>query len=66
MNLRAFSTLQLALGASVAVHAVLLSVRFVDQAFRRAFEDAPGSGAVNARTNEKPVKTAQFYGRWWR
>ena len=56
MNLRAFSTLQLALGASVAVHAVLLSVRFVDpEAFRRVFEDAPLEVVlVNARTNEKP------------
>ncbi|MEN9397135.1 MAG: hypothetical protein RLZ81_1665, partial [Pseudomonadota bacterium] len=65
MNLRAFSTLQLALGASVALHAVLLSVRFVDpEAFRRVFEDAPLEVVlVNARTNERPEQAkaiAQF------
>ena len=42
MNLRSFSTLQLALGASIAVHAVLLTVRFVDpESFNRVFEDTP-------------------------
>lgn len=58
MNLRKFSTLQLALGASFAVHAVLLSVRFVDpESFNRVFEDTPLEVIlVNARTNEKPVK----------
>ena len=30
MNLRSFSTLQIALGASFAVHAALLTVRFID------------------------------------
>ena len=58
MNLRSFSTLQIALGASFAVHAVLLTVRFVDpEAFNRVFEDTPLEVIlVNARTNEKPDK----------
>ena len=58
MNLRSFSVLQLALGASIAVHAVLLTVRFVDpQAFNRVFEDTPLEVIlVNARTNERPDK----------
>ena len=56
MNLRSFSTLQLALGASIAVHAVLLTVRFVDpESFNRVFKDTPLEVIlVNARTNEKP------------
>lgn len=58
MNLRSFSTLQIALGVSVAVHAVLLTVRFVDpEAFNRVFEDTPLEVIlVNARTNERPDK----------
>jgi protein TonB len=50
-----YSTLQLALGASIAVHGVLLSVRFVDpEAFNRVFEDTPLEVIlVNARTDEK-------------
>jgi len=58
VNLRSISTLQLALGASVAVHAVLLTVRFVDpQAFNRVFQDTPLEVIlVNARTNERPDK----------
>lgn len=58
MNLRSFSTLQLALGASFAVHAVLLTVRFVDpEAFNRVFEDTPLEVIlVNTRTNEKSDK----------
>ena len=58
MNLRQFSTLQIALGASVAVHAALLTVRFVDpQSFNRVFQDTPLEVIlVNARTNEKPEK----------
>jgi protein TonB len=53
-----YSTLQLALGASLAVHGVLLSVRFVDpESFRRVFEDTPLEVIlVNARTNEKSDK----------
>ena len=55
MNLKQFSTLQLALGASIAVHAVLLTVRFVDpQSFNRVFQDTPLEVIlVNARTNDK-------------
>ena len=58
MNLRSFSPLQLALGASIAVHAVLLTVRFVDpDAFNRVFEDTPLEVIlVNARTTERPEK----------
>jgi protein TonB len=50
-----YNTLQLALGASLAVHGVLLSVRFVDpDAIERAFQDTPLEVIlVNARTNEK-------------
>ena len=56
MNLRSFSPLQLALGVSVAVHAALLTVRFVDpEAFNRVFQDTPLEVIlVNARTNERP------------
>ncbi len=56
MKLRNLSTLQLALGISVAVHAALLTVRFVDpQAFERAFQDTPLEVIlVNARSNERP------------
>ena len=58
MNLRSFSTLQIALGASVAVHAVMLTVRFVDpESFNRVFHDTPLEVIlVNSRTNEKPEK----------
>lgn len=58
MNLRSFSTLQLALGISIAVHAVVLTVRLVDPvAFNRVFEDTPLEVIlVNARTNERPDK----------
>ena len=58
MNLRSLSTLQLALLASIAVHAVLLTVRFVDpESFNRVFEDTPLEVVlVNSRSNEKPDK----------
>lgn len=50
--------MQLALGASLAVHAALLTVRFVDpERFNRVFEDTPLEVIlVNARTNDKPDK----------
>jgi protein TonB len=53
-----FSTLQLALGASLAVHGVLLSVRFIDpESFNRVFQDTPLEVIlVNARSNEKNDK----------
>ncbi len=55
MILTKYSTLQLALGASIAVHGVLLSVRFVDpESFNRVFQDTPLEVIlVNARSNEK-------------
>jgi protein TonB len=58
LNFRSITTLQWALGASIAVHAVLLTVRFVDpEAFNRVFEDTPLEVIlVNAKTNEKPDK----------
>lgn len=50
--------MQLALGASLALHAALLTVRFVDpERFNRVFEDSPLEVIlVNARTNDKPDK----------
>lgn len=58
MKLRTLSPLQLALGVSVAVHAVLLTVRFVDPtAIERAFLDTPLEVIlVNARGNARPEK----------
>ena len=58
MNLKSFSTLQLAVGVSVAVHAGLLTVRLVDpEGFNRVFQDTPLEVVlVNARGNEKPEK----------
>jgi len=58
VNLRSFSTLQIALGASIAVHAALLTVRFVDpEAFNRVFQDTPLEVVlVNANTQERPDK----------
>ena len=55
MILTKYSTLQLALGASIAVHGVLLSVRFVDpESFNRVFQDTPLEVIlVNARSYEK-------------
>jgi periplasmic protein TonB len=51
-----FSTLQIALGASIAVHVVLLTVRFIDpERFNRVFQDTPLEVIlVNAKSNEKP------------
>ncbi|NML47945.1 TonB C-terminal domain-containing protein [Ramlibacter sp. G-1-2-2] len=56
--MKSFSTLEIALGASVAVHAALLAVRIVDpEGFNRVFQDTPLEVVlVNARSNEKPVK----------
>ena len=58
MKFLSFSALQWALGASIAVHAALLSVRFVDpDAFNRVFQDTPLEVIlVNARTSERPAK----------
>jgi periplasmic protein TonB len=56
--LKNLSTLQLALAVSVAVHAALLTVRFVDpEGFNRVFQDTPLEVIlVNARSDERPVK----------
>lgn len=55
--MKSFSTLQLALGASLLVHAVLVTTRFVDpQSFDRIFQDTPLEVIlVNAKSDEKPV-----------
>ena len=54
--MKKLSTLQIALGVSIAVHAVLLTVRFVDpQRFNRVFEDTPLEVIlVNAKSKDKP------------
>lgn len=54
MNLKSLSTLHIALGVSVAVHAVLLTVRLVDpEGFNRIFQDTPLEVVlVNAHSNE--------------
>jgi len=56
--LKGLSTLQLALGVSVAVHAVLFTVRFVDpEGFNRVFQDTPLEVIlVNAKSDELPQK----------
>lgn len=58
MNLKSFSTLQIALGISLAVHAVLLTVRFVDpEGFNRVFQDTPLEVIlVNTKTSERADK----------
>jgi protein TonB len=58
VNLRRFSTLQIALGVSFTVHAALLTVRFVDpQSFNRVFQDTPLEVIlVNARSNDQPAQ----------
>lgn len=58
MNWRSFSTLQIALGISIAVHAALLGLRIVDpEGFNRVFEDTPLEVIlVNTKTNEKVDK----------
>lgn len=50
------STLQIALGFSVALHAVLLTVRFIDpERFNRVFQDTPLEVIlVNAKSKERP------------
>ncbi|WP_394789991.1 energy transducer TonB [Rhodoferax sp.] len=53
---RNFSTLQLALGFSIALHAVLLAVRFIDpEGFNRVFQDTPLEVIlVNAKSATPP------------
>lgn len=57
-TLQRFSTLQIALGVSIAVHAIALTVRFVDpERFDRVFQDTPLEVIlVNARASELPDK----------
>ncbi len=54
--MKSFSTLQIALGTSLLVHAVVLTTRFVDpQSFDRVFHDTPLEVIlVNAKSSEKP------------
>ena len=54
--MKSFSTLQVALGASVLVHAVVLTTRFVDpERFNRVFQDTPLEMIlVNAKSSDKP------------
>jgi protein TonB len=58
MNLKALSTLQIALGLSVLAHAMLLMVRFVDpESFNRVFQEPPLEVIlVNAKSSERPDK----------
>jgi len=58
VNLKSLSTLQVALGVSVALHAAVLTVRIVDpEGFNRVFQDSPLEVVlVNARSNEKVEK----------
>ncbi|MFM8898797.1 MAG: energy transducer TonB [Burkholderiales bacterium] len=53
-----FSTLQIALGFSLAVHAVLVFARFADpEGFKRVFQDTPLEVIlVNARSSEAPTQ----------
>lgn len=55
---RSLTTLQIALGLSLALHAAVLSVRFVHpQAFERVFQDTPLEVIlVNAKSQERPDK----------
>lgn len=52
------NTLKVALIVSVAIHAVLLTMRFVDpEGFNRVFQDTPLEVIlVNAKSNERPQK----------
>jgi periplasmic protein TonB len=60
VNLRQLSTLQIALGVSIAVHGALLTVRIVaPETFNRLFEESPLEVIlVNGRTNERPDKAS--------
>lgn len=58
MKFRSVTTLQIALAVSVAAHAALLAVRFIDpERLNRVFQDTPLEVIlVNARSNERPEK----------
>jgi len=55
---RTFSTLQVALLVSAALHAAVISVRFIDpEGFNRVFQDTPLEVIlVNAKSGERPDK----------
>ena len=55
LTLKTFSTLQISLGVSALLHAVVLTTRFVDpQSFNRVFKDTPLEVIlVNAKSKEK-------------
>jgi protein TonB len=55
VNLKSLSTLHIALGVSVLVHAAVLTLRIVDpEGFNRVFQDTPLEVVlVNAHSNEK-------------
>jgi periplasmic protein TonB len=57
-KLKSLSAMQVALAVSIVVHAVPLTIRFVDPvSFNRVFQDTPLEVIlVNAATNEKPEK----------
>jgi len=61
MNLKDFSTLQIALGLSVVVHAAVLTVRFVDpEGFNRVFQETPLEIIlVNAKAKGEAPEKAQ-------
>ena len=56
--MKSFSTLQISLGVSIAVHAALLTVRLVDpERFDRVFQETPLEVIlVNAKSDDKPEK----------
>lgn len=56
--IKGFSAMQIALAVSFVVHAVPLTIRFIDpESFNRVFQDTPLEVIlVNATTNEKPEK----------
>lgn len=56
--LKRFSPLQIALTISISVHAVLMTVRFVDpEGFNRVFQDTPLEVIlVNSRSTDAPLK----------
>lgn len=58
MKLKDLSSLQIALGLSVLVHAVILTVHFVDpESFNRVFREPPLKVIlVNAKSSERPDK----------
>lgn len=58
MNLKSLSTLEIALGVSLVVHAGLLTIRFVDpERFQRVFQDTPLEVIlVNARSQDAPER----------